>query len=101
MRIRRSVSRARSTAQPSRSPRDVRETKRVPAARKRGCSASTPKERRANDRAAGSMKLLPGIGIVAPSGYVTDPAALERAAGWLSANGFRVIVDEAVRARDM
>lgn len=47
------------------------------------------------------IKSSVGIGIVAPSGYVTDIAALDRAVEWLGNNGFRVIVDDAVLARDM
>ena len=42
-----------------------------------------------------------GIGIVAPSGYVTDLPALERAVRWFQANGIHVVVDDAVTARDM
>ena len=44
---------------------------------------------------------LRGIGIVAPSGYVTDTPALERAVQWFRANDIHVVVDEAVYARDM
>lgn len=39
------------------------------------------------------------IAIVAPSGYVADPAALDRAAARLAEQGHRVIVDEAARLR--
>jgi muramoyltetrapeptide carboxypeptidase len=47
------------------------------------------------------MKQGVGIGIVAPSGTVTDLAALERAAAWFDGNGFRAVVDDAVYSRDM
>lgn len=40
------------------------------------------------------------IGIVAPSGYVTDPSALERAVRWFGDRGDRVVVDEAVALRE-
>ena len=41
-----------------------------------------------------------GIGIVAPSGYVTDVPGLERAVQWFRANDIPVVVDDAVTARD-
>ena len=46
------------------------------------------------------MKASLTIGIVAPSGYVTDPEALARAVGWFGDRGHRVVVDEAVWMRD-
>lgn len=45
------------------------------------------------------MKASLVIAIVAPSGCVADPAALDRAAARLEASGHRVIIDEAARFR--
>ncbi len=45
-------------------------------------------------------KLALSIGIVAPSGYVTDPAALERAEAYFAGLGHRVVIDVGARARD-
>ena len=40
-----------------------------------------------------------GIGVYAPSGYATNPAAVERAIARLEADGHRVIVDPTARTR--
>ena len=45
------------------------------------------------------MKSPLGIGIVAPSGYVADPATLDRAAEYFERRGHRAIVDPAARLR--
>ncbi|MEO8136154.1 MAG: LD-carboxypeptidase [Betaproteobacteria bacterium] len=45
------------------------------------------------------MKESLAIGIVAPSGYLTDPAALERAEAYFSGLGHRVVVDAGVYER--
>src|SRR5690349_25158489 len=55
-------------------------------------------ERRPRHRHA-RMKRSLVIAIVAPSGYVADPSALDRAAAYLEAEGHRVIVDDAARLR--
>lgn len=46
------------------------------------------------------MKSSLSIGIVAPSGYVTDPAALERAEAYFTGLGHRVAIDAGARQRD-
>ena len=46
------------------------------------------------------MKSTLTFGIVAPSGFVNDPAALERASRWLADRGHRVVVDEAALLRE-
>ena len=46
------------------------------------------------------MKSALTFGIVAPSGFVSDPAALERASRWLADRGHGVVVDEAVLLRE-
>jgi muramoyltetrapeptide carboxypeptidase LdcA involved in peptidoglycan recycling len=40
-----------------------------------------------------------GIGLYAPAGFVTDPAAIERAVAGFEASGHRVIVDRTVGMR--
>jgi muramoyltetrapeptide carboxypeptidase len=45
------------------------------------------------------MKSSLVIGIVAPSGYVSDPESLDRAAAYFSARGHRVIIDDVARTR--
>ncbi|HET9025871.1 MAG TPA: LD-carboxypeptidase [Burkholderiaceae bacterium] len=40
------------------------------------------------------------LGLVAPSGYLPDPAVIDRAAKFFSANGWRVIAGESVFARE-
>ena len=45
------------------------------------------------------MRPLPGIGIYAPAGLVTDPAALARAAARLAAAGHAVVVDPTCASR--
>jgi muramoyltetrapeptide carboxypeptidase len=40
------------------------------------------------------------IGIVAPSGFVADPATLDRASAYFAARGHRAIVDPAARLRE-
>lgn len=44
------------------------------------------------------MARKPGIGFIAPSGQVTDGAALERAEAYFRARGWRVVIPAAVRA---
>jgi muramoyltetrapeptide carboxypeptidase len=39
------------------------------------------------------------VGIIAPSGYVADPATLDRAAAYFERRGHRVVVDPAARLR--
>ena len=46
------------------------------------------------------MNIAPlGIGLYAPSGYVSDPAAIDRAAAYLVQHGHRVVVDPGCTAR--
>ena len=40
-----------------------------------------------------------GIGLYAPAGFVTDPAAIERAVAYFEAAGHRVVVDPSVQTR--
>lgn len=45
------------------------------------------------------MKASLVIGIVAPSGYITDLDALNRAGAWFAARGHRVVIDDVARLR--